>query len=135
MPLSPGLRTFGKASRIVETLKDISATVYSAILGAMIALISVYLTNRSTTQRLRLQFELERETRERDFRRDKLEELYLLHEGWLNAFATSNLPFISVMKGEITYNDALDMFIENNKTRTIDFKRLQMLVGLYIFQR
>jgi hypothetical protein len=112
-------------------LNDIRATIYPAILGALIALISVYLTNRSTTQRLRLQFELEREARNKDFIRDKLEELYLLHEAWLNALATSYLPFLSVMKGEMTYDDALDLFIKNNKSPTVDFKRLQMLVDLY----
>jgi hypothetical protein len=116
---------------VVELLKIIPVAVYTAIGGALIALISAYLTNRSNIRRLRLQFELERETKEREFIRDKLEELYLLNEGWLNVFASSNLPFISVMKGEITYNDALDMFIDSNKNRTVDFKRLQMLVDLY----
>ena len=116
---------------MIELFNDIPATASTAILGALIALVSVYLTNRSNTRRLKLQFELERATKEKEFIRDKLEELYLLHEAWLNALATSNLPFLSVMKGEITYNQALDMFIENNRTRTVDFKRLEMLVDLY----
>jgi hypothetical protein len=95
---------------MIELLKGIPATAYTAILGALIALVSVYLTNRSNTRRLKLQFELERETKGQEFIREKLEELYLLHEAWLNALATSYLPIISVMKGEITYNQALDMF-------------------------
>lgn len=116
---------------MVELLKSIPVAFYAAVLGSLIALTSSYLTNRSNTRRLKLQFELERETKEREFIRDKVEELYLLHEEWLNVFASSNLPFISLMKGEITYNDALDMFIDGNKNRTVDFKRLQMLVDLY----
>lgn len=116
---------------MIELAKDIPAALYSGILGALIALISVYLTNRSNTKRLKLQFELERETKETEFMRDKLEELYLLHEAWMNALSTSYLPFLSVMQGDITYDQALDLFIENNKNRRDDFKRLQMLVDLY----
>jgi hypothetical protein len=120
-----------KGREMVELLKSIPVAFYAAVLGSLIALTSSYLTNRSNTRRLKLQFELDRETKEREFIRDKVEELYLLHEEWLNVFVSSNLPFISVMKGEITYNDALDMFIDGNKNRTVDFKRLQMLVDLY----
>ncbi|MCU1264129.1 MAG: hypothetical protein JWM21_447 [Acidobacteria bacterium] len=120
-----------KGREMVELLKSIPVAFYAAVLGSLIALTSSYLTNRSNTRRLKLQFELDRETKEREFTRDKVEELYLLHEEWLNVSASSNLPFISVMKGEITYNDALDMFIDGNKNRTVDFKRLQMLVDLY----
>jgi hypothetical protein len=115
----------------MEFLKGIPATVYTTVLGAAIALVTIYLTDRSNTRRLKLQFDLERESKEKEFIRDKLEELYLLHEAWLNALATSYLPILNVMKGEITYNQALDMFVENNKDRQVDFKRLQMLIDLY----
>lgn len=115
----------------MEFLKGIPATVYTTVLGAAIALVTIYLTDRSNTRRLKLQFDLERESKEKQFIRDKLEELYLLHEAWLNALATSYLPILNVIKGEITYNQALDMFIENNKDRQVDFKRLQMLIDLY----
>ena len=99
----------------MEFLKGIPATVYTTVLGAAIALVTIYLTDRSNTRRLKLQFDLERESKEKEFIRDKLEELYLLQEAWLNALATSYLPVLNVMKGEITYNQALDMFIEKKQ--------------------
>ena len=116
---------------MIEFAKAFPAALYSGILGALIAMISVYLTNKSNIHILKLQLELERKTKEAEFMRDKLEELYLLHEAWMNALSTSYLPFLSVMKGEITYDQALDLFIENNKTPQANFKRLQMLVDLY----
>jgi hypothetical protein len=115
----------------MELLKGIPAAIYTTAIGAAIALVTFYLTDRSNTRRLKLQFHLERESKEREFIKDKLEELYLLHEAWVNALATSYLPVLKVMKGEITYNQALDMFIEDNKARQVDFKRLQMLIDLY----
>jgi hypothetical protein len=116
---------------MMEILRQIPATAYAAIFGALVAFLGVYLTNRSNTQRLKIQLAHEKEMKEMNIRSERLEELYLLIETWVNALAMYHLPIFAVMRGELSYNDALDIVIENNKARPVDFKRILMLVDLY----
>jgi hypothetical protein len=63
-------------------------------------------------------------------RRERGEELYLLSEAYFNALTTHYLPYLSVMQGELTYNQALDMTIAQLNGQQ-NFLRLEMLVHLY----
>lgn len=103
----------------------------AAIITATITLIGVWLNNRSNTYRLKLQLEDNRLTKRDEILRDRLEELYLLSEKWVNALSTNYFPYFSVMKGEMSYNQALDMTIEQCKNNTYDFNKINMLIDLY----
>lgn len=58
------------------------------------------------------------------------EELYLLSEAYFNALTSHYLPYLRVMQGELTYNQALDLTIAQLGGEH-DFQRLEMLVQLY----
>lgn len=59
-----------------------------------------------------------------------LEELYLLTESWTKILVIHYLPYIKVMRGEISYNQALDQTIKL-ETNKVDFDRLQMIIDLH----
>lgn len=55
----------------------------------------------------------------------------MLLEEWLNALCVHYLPYPYVMRGELTFDQALDQNIESAKDKPLDFKRLEMIVDLY----
>jgi hypothetical protein len=103
----------------------------TAIITATATLLAVYLTNKGNTSRLLLQLEEERKTKSSILLREKLEELYLLASKYATSLAAYYLPYLSVMKGELEYNQALEMTIERGRKESPDFDRLQMLIELY----
>jgi hypothetical protein len=120
---------------MLALLTGIPATAYAALFGALlsasIAFVGVYLTHRGNTNRLLLQLYHERDLRSEELLRDKLEELYLLLDKWLEALSLHFLPYFKVMQGRITYNDVLDLTIREGQNRDHDFARLEVLVDLY----
>jgi hypothetical protein len=62
-----------------------------------------------------------------------LEEIYTLIEKWADVVVTHYIPYISVMKGELTYDQALDM--ENKKggdaRKDADIHRVSALAEIY----
>ncbi len=69
----------------------------SAGVGAAVALLGVFLTNRSNTARLKIQLEHESRQRNTQLLRSRGEELYELSDKWLNKLAGYYLRRISVM--------------------------------------
>ncbi len=120
---------------MLDLLKQIPAAAYTAfftaVITATVTLLGVYLTNRGNTQRLKLQLELEREIKEREFIRERLEELYILMEHWVSGLITLYLPYLSATSGKLPLNKVLEMNIENMDKSKSDFKRLQMIMDLY----
>jgi hypothetical protein len=55
----------------------------------------------------------------------------VLASAWTTAVLTHGLPYLRVMQGELTYNQALDMTISDGQRNAVDFKRLEMLVMIY----
>jgi len=103
----------------------------SAFLGGGVALLGVFLTNRSNTDRLRIQLEHESQQKKADLLRSRGEELYELSEKWLNMFAAYYLRRSFVMQGKLTYNQCLDMDIEEGNKASGNFVRIVMLVDVY----
>ncbi len=103
----------------------------TAILTSMLMLIGVWLTNNSNNQRLKIQLEHERRIRDEELTRDRLEELYVLSNKYLGTLVSHYLPFRMVMKGEITFNQALDMTIENCSRNDYEPHRVTMLINMY----
>lgn len=94
-------------------------------------MLGVWLTNHANTQRLRIQLEHERKIRKEELLRDRLEELYVLSNKYLDTLVSNYLPYRMVMKGQLTFNQALDMTIESTSKRDYDPHRVTMLINMY----
>ena len=103
----------------------------TAILTSALTLISVWLTNRSNNQRLKIQLEHERKKRNEELLRDRLEELYVLSNKFLDRLVSRYVPYRAVMMGQISYDQALDMALEHGSKRDFEPHRVTMLIDLY----
>jgi len=101
------------------------------VVGAVISIFGVWLTNRSSIKQLNIQLEHEKLTDADTLKREKLEELYILVDKWLSGIFSHYLKLTLVMKGDIDYNQYLDKVIEEGKENTFDFGRLEMIVDIY----
>lgn len=102
-----------------------------AIMGAALALVGVWSTNRSSIQRLVIQLQYERDLKEHENTRLRHEELYVESRKYLDAMVSYFLPYRMVMKGELTFNQALDMTIQQGQSRDFQPHRVTMLIDLY----
>jgi hypothetical protein len=120
---------------IIEKLSVIPSGAWiglaGVVIGAIISIFCVCLTNRSNTNQLRMQLEHERQSRTEDLKRERLEELYILVGHWLNMFAGHYISLSMVMQGKLDYNQHLDQVIEGSKKQSHDFNRLRMLLDIY----
>ena len=111
-----------------------SDTALVAIVGSVITALStlagVYITNRLTYDRLTVQLEYEQARERERFLRERLEELHVLIAEWIIFVAVFHLPITKVMRGEISYNAALDLINEHELTPP-NFQRMEMVVELY----
>jgi hypothetical protein len=123
---------------IIELLKAIPSQAWialtTAVLTAGLTLIGIWFTNRANNQRLRIQLEHEIKVREESLTRERLEELYVESNKYLGALVSYYLPFRMVMKGEISFNQALDMTIESGSRRDYEPHRVTMLIHMYFPQ-
>lgn len=71
----------------------------------------------------------ERDEQERQAQRQRLEELYALLGRWASVFVNHHTTYRRVMRGELTYNDALDLQIPGGEK--VDAERLFTLAELY----
>jgi hypothetical protein len=100
-----------------------------AVVTGFFTVLSAYLANRASTRQLSLKLRHESEKDRLEARRERLEELYSLVMAWSKQAASFYFPFLAVMKGDITYNEALDLSID--RKNTIDVDRLFTLAELY----
>jgi hypothetical protein len=68
---------------------------------------------------------------EREFRRKKLEELFLAADRYCRHLMTWNMVWTPVMKGDLDYNQGLDVQLQNKDKLTQDYEVIDMLVALY----
>jgi hypothetical protein len=70
--------------------------------------------------------------KERDFRRKKIEELFLALQAWCVAFLGNHIVWPRVMLGEMDYNEALDIQLKNPPKSHGKLDTVTMLVNLYL---
>jgi hypothetical protein len=68
---------------------------------------------------------------EREFRKQKLQELYLAFHRFNIALGSHNIVWLPVMEGKMDFNKALEIIIENAPKHTGHWEELCMLVDLY----
>jgi|LakMenEpi03Aug12_release.lakeMendotaPanAssembly.Ray.scaffolds.fasta_scaffold214555_2 hypothetical protein len=83
-----------------------------AVVTGFFTVLSAYLANRASTRQLSLKLRHESEKDRLEARRERLEELYSLVMAWSKQAASFYFPFLAVMKGDITYNESLDLSID-----------------------
>jgi hypothetical protein len=103
----------------------------STLVGGIMALLGVLLTNRSNESRLKLQFDLELRKQKSDLHRSRGEELYELTDHWLKALAGYYLRRNAVMQGKLTYNQCFDLDVQELKKDPPKFGRVEMLIDVY----
>ncbi len=105
--------------------------IVTAAITASVTLISSYLAHKMAIKKMLLQLRVEYDYQEQKDLKNKLEELYFLVEKWASSFGSYHIPLMSVMRGELTYNDALDLVIKYEKENKYDFKKIELLLNLY----
>jgi hypothetical protein len=105
--------------------------LFGVILGAGLSIFGVSLTNKSNIKSLSIQLENQKSTERSRLHRERLEELYVLVGNWSTGFMTMGLSILQVMAGRISYNDHLDLLIEDNKSKSFEFSRIRMIVDIY----
>jgi hypothetical protein len=108
--------------------EGIAALIASAITGT-VALLTVLLTNRGNNARLISQLAHEKSRSKAELLRQKGEELYELTSEWQQNLGVQCLSIQAVMTGDLSYNEALDMQI--NEVTPGKHHRLRLLVHAY----
>jgi len=98
-------------------------------IGSIFTLIGVWINNKENTKRLKLQFAHEEKVKQDTLRREYLEELYIISDKYFNALTSHFIPYRTVMKGELTFNEALDLDIDRDLN--FDVQRVPMIIHIY----
>jgi hypothetical protein len=115
-------------NEFIDLLKLIPSVVWTGVMGTLVGssltIIGVVLTNRSNSERLKTQLEHERSIRKQELRRERAEELYVESKKYLNNMVSYYLPYKQVMKGELTFNQALDLTINSLSENKSEYHRI-----------
>lgn len=120
---------------IVEILQKVPAAAWSAIVAAIltsgVAFIGVSYTNRENRKRMLVQHDHERSLRKDELVRERAEELYVIVKKWCGTMISDHFPYVRVMKGQLSYNNALDMTLASGEKREFDPDRMHMICDIY----
>jgi hypothetical protein len=95
----------------------------------LFTLLGVWLVQRSNLKQLNLKLSHESNNEARGTLLDKLEELYSLISRWANDLILHHDVYRSVMRGDLSYNQALDIVIDRKPN--VDAARMFTLAELY----
>jgi hypothetical protein len=119
---------------MIAFLTQIPIPIYvgflTALFTAIATLSGVFLTNIANNQRLALQLNHERQTKQKELMREKLEQLYILFKKWDLTVQNVYINYLRAMKGNITYDTLLKIESERSD-KSVDYNRLEMLIDLY----
>ena len=118
-----------------EAYIALGSALGGAAAGGILTLVGTLLSNRSSEKRLKEQFDHEASQRKAELLRQRGEELYVAAHRWVHELAGIHIARLSVMRGELTYNQALDLDIKHGEQRedrvTEMFNRIELLVDAY----
>lgn len=103
----------------------------TALLTAVVTLTSIYLTNLSQRKTEEAKFERNKEAERTNFKREKLEELYILFSKWDADMVSLSYFYLRVMTGEAQEEDALVSASKNQLSEKDYFQRILMMINLY----
>jgi hypothetical protein len=100
-----------------------------SVVTGIFTLLGVWFANRSSLKQLTVKLQHESDRESREALRARLEELYSLVGRWAGQVVVHHATYRKVMEGELSYNDALEITI-NNKS-LVDANRMFTLAELY----
>ncbi len=103
----------------------------TAILTAVVALASVFIANMGQRKIEEAKFKRIKESEYAVFKREKLEELYLLYSKWDADMAAMGYIFLPVITGEVSEEEALIRANKNQMSEKDYLQRILMMVNLY----
>lgn len=110
---------------------QILVALATAILTAAVTLASVFLANIGHRKTEEAKFERSKEAEHAVFKREKLEELYLLYSKWDADMAAMGYIFLPVMTGEAREDEALLSASKNQLSEKDYLQRILMMINLY----
>ena len=103
----------------------------TALLTAVVTLTSVFLTNLGQRKTDKAKFERNKEAERIVFKREKLEELYLLFSKWDADMVSLSYFYLQVITGKAQEEDALVSARKNQLSEKDYLQRILMMVNLY----
>lgn len=102
-----------------------------SILTGVVAISLAVMNNRSSDQRLRMQqtHDLRRESQRTT--RERLEELYVLAGHWRVSLTQYNILGLRLAKGMLTYNQYLDLQLQQSEKSKVEGPRMELLRDVY----
>ncbi|MBB5411709.1 hypothetical protein HDG34_005670 [Paraburkholderia sp. HC6.4b] len=113
------------------TALNVVVPAISAMIGALIALGGVWLTNWQANKRFLTQLDRDERKEKRDFIRQRGEELYGLADDWATYVWQEHLIWLAAMHGRHSVQEARDLAIENAKGHHDQFRKVSMLMNVY----
>lgn len=110
---------------------QILVALASALLAAAVTLASVYLTNLNNRKTEEAKFARNQKAERENFKREKLEELYLLFSKWDADLAATGYFYIQAMNGVMSEEDALIGASKNQISEKDYLQRITMIIELY----
>ena len=99
-----------------------------SVVTGVFALLGGWLVHRSNLKQLTVKLAHENDKERREVQRARLEELYSLIDRWADKVVMYYATYHKVMKGDLTYNQALDFTIG---APPVDFNRMFTIAELY----
>ena len=103
--------------------------VITAFIGGSLALTGVWFSNKNSKELLKLQLDKSEQSTRSEILRSRLEELYEVSGKWAVSYAPYHVLLQAAMKGDITYNNAMDVIIDRGSDNSAS--RMFMLGELY----
>lgn len=101
------------------------------VIGSLLSVIGVLLTNRSNHKNLKIQLEQQQLSETKKIERERFEELYILVSGWLQNMSTNYLSLNMVMQGKLRPDEHMEIVKQNIDLKKYDFNRLKMISSIY----
>lgn len=115
----------------MSELSNVISAAIAALITGSITLAGVWLTNYHNREQLKLQLETNRDNEKIIRQIERAEELYVLTDKWVSALGVYSLNVMRVMKGDLTYNQCLDLQIESGNQKEYNFSRIEMIVDIH----
>ncbi len=111
------------------------STISAAIVAAGATILGVWLNNRSNERRLQATLQHDKELKDKEFLREKLEELHEVFADYINLVVLFADSFTKVIRGELSFHDVVktdvspvyDVLYSTSK----EARRVILLINLY----
>ena len=116
-------------------MAGLSPELWGAIVGGTftftVTVIGILIQGRQSMKVTKMNFDHEDRVSTETRRRKNLEELLVALKQWVEALTIEDMNYRKVMDGVLTYDQALDLTIQNGGSIRYDHNRIETLIALY----